>query len=1411
MAIKIGFDEEYLKPIKMEYIRQSSQLVLFMKAGRLFSDSEVKEIEDSFQAEGRNLTLHLRLEYEEDLLTEDFWTNYAQEIWNFLLSLCPGLKGLKGGEGFVYRQEDETYFCEIANPLIHKSIEKMGVPLLLRDRVKSQTGREKNFVFHLAEEMEDMSFFEKQREENLDSLIKSMDVPTGEKDKKPSVKKEQSKGDIILGRKIAGESLSIEYIKGEGDIFVTQGRVFSLDKRITKSNKYIYTFNIKDKTSALSCKAFVSNEDFALKKGDYIKLRGRMEYDTYAKEDICLVNDISLAKEELRMDEEEIKRIELHAHTTMTSMEGIVNVKDLIKKAAQWGHKAIGITDDGVVQAFPDAMDEAKKSGVKVLYGLEAHLVDDMAQVLKEVNEEDMDQEFVVFDIETTGFSSTEDSIIEIGAVKIKEKQIVDHFSELINPNRDIPPVITELTGITNAMVYDKDPIEIVLPKFMEFSKGCVFVAHNSDFDTSFIREKCKNQGLDYDHIAVDTVELSRALLTDLKRHKLDVVTKKLGISLENHHRAVDDAEATAQIFLKFVSMLEDRGVERLSQVNEKITKTNIQAIRDTSITIFAKDLKGLKNLYRLVSFSHIKHFYRVPRILKSELLKYRQGLLLGTGGESGEVFSAVRDEFQRGTSTQIVEKLLQFYDFAEIMPTSTYRSFFSARYDLPTQLLEKINKRIWEAASEAGLPTVAVGNVHYLDEEDGIYRHILRHGQKKKDEHIDKALYYRTTREMLDEFSYLGEEVAKQVVIDNTHLVADMIEDLLPVPDGTFPPEIEGAKEDLRNMCYEKAKRIYGENLPELVEKRLERELNSIIGNGYAVMYIIAQKLVTKSLRDGYLVGSRGSVGSSFAATMSDITEVNPLPPHYICPNEECKYSEFLLDGSIGSGADMPDKSCPKCGHKLTKEGFDIPFEVFLGFEGDKEPDIDLNFAGEYQPNAHRYVEELFGEGYVFRAGTIGTIAEKTAFGYVAKYLEENGIRAGSAQLQKLQLGCTGIKRTSGQHPGGVMVCPKNKDIYDFTPIQYPANDSKSGVITTHFDYHSISGRILKLDILGHDGPSIIRHLEDMTGLVATELPLDDQRTMSIFTSTEALGCDLSKIDCETGSLGIPEFGTRFVRQMLMDTQPHTLAELVRISGLSHGTDVWVNNAQDLVRGNVATLKEVISTRDDIMNYLIQKGLPSKMSFKIMESVRKGKGITDEWEEAMFENNVPSWYINSCKKIKYMFPKAHAAAYVMMSFRIAYFKVYQKEAFYAATFTTKVADFDIELISGGEEAVLKKFLELKKEENTLTTKEKDMMTVLELAYEMYRRGVKLKKVDIYHSHAQKFHLEDGMILPPLMSIQGLGMTVAEKIQEEAKKAEFISLEDFRKRTKASKTVVETLLNHGCLAGLPETNQLCMF
>ena len=922
----------------------------------------------------------------------------------------------------------------------------------------------------------------------------------------------------------------------------------------------------------------------------------------------------------------------------------------------------------------------------------------------------------------------------------------------------------------------------------------------------SFIREKARKIDLDIKPIVVDTLALARLLLLDLKRHKLNQVAKYLKISLENHHRAVDDANATAAIFLKFIKMMEDEGIQVLSDLNNlSLQRMDHTKYMTDHIIILAKNQKGIKDLYKLVSHSNIKTFYKKPRIPKSLLAEMRENLIIGSACEAGELFKAILS----GATDDELEEVASFYDYLEIQPIGNNQFLIEKGIANDEENLRDYNRKIVALGERMNKPVVATCDVHFIDPDDEVYRRILMAGKGFCDADNQPPLYFRTTEEMLAEFAYLGQEKCREVVITNTNLIADMIEETKPVPDETSPPVIEGSDVELREMCYEKAKRIYGDILPEIVEKRLERELNSIIGNGYAVMYIIAQKLVTKSLEDGYLVGSRGSVGSSFAATMSDITEVNPIAPHYICG--KCKNSEFILDGSVGSGVDLPDKVCPKCGADYIKDGHSIPFEVFLGFEGDKEPDIDLNFAGVYQATSHKYTEELFGEGYVYKAGTIGTIADKTAFGFVKKYYEEKEENVNSKEVLRLSTGCTGVKRTSGQHPGGIMVIPDYKDVYDFCPIQYPANDPKSGVITTHFDYHSLSGRILKLDILGHDVPTIIKDIEEITGVNIFDVPLDDQDTVKIFTSTDTL-----KIVDETyketmGSLGIPEFGTKFVRQMLVDTQPSTFDELVRISGLSHGTDVWLNNAQDLVRDGKTTLKHVIATRDDIMNYLILQGLPNKEAFTIMERVRKGKGLTEENIALMHENNVPEWYIWSCNQIKYMFPKAHAVAYVMMSFRIAYFKVHYPLAFYATYFTIKVDDFDAQLICQGKEVIREKMKNLDKLEFGMSKKEGDLYTLLEVSNEMYSRGFQIKKVDLYQSDPEKFKVVGGELLPPLVALQGVGINAAKNIAEEAKNGEFLSMEDMRMRAKATKTVIEAMKEHGCLGDMPETNQLSLF
>ncbi|KUO76143.1 MAG: DNA polymerase III subunit alpha [Clostridia bacterium BRH_c25] len=1225
-------------------------------------------------------------------------------------------------------------------------------------------------------------------------------------------KAKERKDAVIMGRPFNDIPISIATIAEDSGRVTIQGSIFNTEVKVLNNGKTIIIFNITDNTNSITAKIFIKEENDTAKlvenitNGRYVRIKGDIQYDQYIKELVIFPNNILEAEKTVRLDDSEEKRIELHAHTGMSSMDGICSATDLIMRAKTWGHKAIAITDHGVVQAYPEAYEASKKHGVKVIYGVEAYFVNDGVPIVYNYGSRSFDDEFIVFDIETTGLSSINDRITEIGAVRIRQGQLVDKFSELINPEMLIPDNITKLTGITNAMVKDKGTIKDILPKFLEFAGDSPLIAHNASFDCGFIRAKARELGLEISNIIIDTLQLSRTLLPQLKRHKLNLVCEYLGINLENHHRASDDAEATAEMMLKFIEIMKEKGIKDILEMNNlSAAEGSYKTHESFHIILLVKNMTGLRNLYKLISMAHLDFFYKKPRIPKSLLMQYREGLIIGSACEAGELYRSILNNSDDNTITDIA----RFYDYLEIQPNGN-NEFLLRNGKLPNKdMLEAINRKIVELGRKLNKLVVATGDVHFLEPEDEVYRRIIMAGQGYSDADEQAPLYFKSTGEMLEEFKYLGKTTAYDVVVRNSNRILEQIGDIVPIPEETYPPKIEGAEEQIREMTMKKVYELYGEKLPEVVEKRLEKELNSIINNGYAVLYLIAQKLVAKSLSDGYLVGSRGSVGSSFVATMCDITEVNPLPPHYLCPS--CKYSHFILDGSIESGADLSEKNCPECGTALRKEGHDIPFEMFLGFDGDKEPDIDLNFAGEYQPEAHKYTEELFGKGYVFRAGTIGTIADKTAYGFIKKYYEAKGIKVNSAEMNRLIQGCTGIKRTTGQHPGGVMIVPNYTDIYNFTPIQRPADDTGSSITTTHFDYHSISGRLLKLDILGHDVPSIIRMLEDITGFGVNNIPLDDPKTMSLFTSTEALNVNLDEIDCKVGSLGIPEFGTKFVRQMLMDTQPKTFAELVRISGLSHGTDVWLNNAQDLIRSGTATLKEVISTRDDIMLFLIYKGVQPKTSFKIAENVRKGKGLTPEYEEAMREQSIPEWYIQSCKTVKYLFPKAHATAYVMMSFRIAYYKVYYPEAFYATYFTVKLDDFDADLLTKGIDSVKAKWIEIDRLGNNATTKEKNLMTLLESVYEMYTRGIKLLPVDLYQSDADKFLVTEKGILPPLGSLQGVGASAAQNIVNTRQGSSFISMDDLRERAKVSKTVIEILKNHGCLKGLPESNQLSLF
>ena len=1230
--------------------------------------------------------------------------------------------------------------------------------------------------------------------------------------------------DVVYGRDFEEDAISIDQIQGEMGEVVIRGQIQSLETREIRNEKTIIIIEITDFTDTIVVKMFARNDQVAeilegVKKGAFVKMKGVTTIDRFDGQ-LTIGSVVGIRKipdfREGRQDTSPEKRVELHCHTKMSDMDGVSDVKDIVKRAMAWGHKAIAITDHGVVQSFPDANHAVPPdSDFKVIYGVEAYLVDDLKDIVVHSRSQSLEDSYVVFDLETTGFSPSVNKIIEIGAVKVENGCITDRFSTFVNPEVPIPFRIEELTGINDEMVLDAPVIEKILPEFLTFCEGAVMVAHNAAFDMSFIEENCRRLGLEREFTSVDTVALARVLLPQLGRFKLDTVAKALHISLENHHRAVDDAGCTAEIFVKFVEMLKERDAVNLDDVNElgRNSKDQVKKLPSHHAIILAKNDTGRVNLYRLVSLSQMDYYHRRPLIPKSVFLENREGLLIGSACEAGELYQAILD----GRSEQEIARLVNFYDYLEIQPLGNNEFMIqSERIENVTSRedLMGINKKIVKLGEQFKKPVVATCDVHFLNPEDEVYRRIIMAGKGFTDADDQAPLFLRTTEEMLAEFSYLGSEKAEEVVITNTNKIADMCEKISPVRPDKCPPVIPDSDKTLRTICYNRAHEIYGDELPDVVVERLERELNSIISNGFAVMYIIAQKLVWKSNEDGYLVGSRGSVGSSFVATMAGITEVNPLSPHYYC--KECHYSEFDSEEvkayTGGAGCDMPDKICPNCGAMLIKEGFDIPFETFLGFKGNKEPDIDLNFSGDYQGNAHRYTEVIFGKGQTFRAGTIGTLADKTAFGYVKNYFEERGQRKRVCEINRIVQGCVGVRRTTGQHPGGIIVLPLGEEIYSFTPVQHPANDQTTDIITTHFDYHSIDHNLLKLDILGHDDPTMIRMLEDLTGLDAQKIPLDDQEVMSLFTSTRALGITPEQIGgCPLGALGIPEFGTEFVIQMLVDTKPKTFSDLVRISGLSHGTDVWLGNAQTLIQEGKATISTAICTRDDIMTYLIHMGLDSEESFTIMESVRKGKGLKPQWEEEMAKHGVPDWYVWSCKKIKYMFPKAHAAAYVMMAYRIAYCKVFYPLAYYAAYFSIRASAFSYELMCQGPEK-LEYYMKLYQSKgDAMTNKEQDTVKDMKIVREMYARGFSFTPIDIYRAEASRFQIIDGKLMPSLSSIDGMGDKAAEAVVEAAKNGPFLSKDDFRSRTKVSKTVIDLMGDLGLLGDLPESNQLSLF
>ena len=1373
---------------------------------------------------------------------------YIKSLYDDMAYRMPSAKGLldhtkwEFADGALQIPMDEVSEKHFANALRH-----------LEARIQRELGRScpVHAVRADAQDFAPAPEQEESREEILHKAVEQAAAAAAEtpKPKKPRPAPQQHTGyqrpraekvredDLIFGKLIQDPIISVNEAIAAYDMVTIQGEVFFTDSKDIHSKKtgkdYVkIAFDMTDRTNSVRVSKFLAADkagDTAskIKKGLYCTVQGKMVYDTFAKEMVLEPTGIVKAKKPERKDTYEgMKRVELHLHTNMSAMDGMSSTASLLCRAAKWGHRAMAITDHGVAQAFPEALhaQEGKQKDIigdmKIIYGIEAYYINDenSISVVRGRSAEPLDGTFIVFDLETTGLNPASEEITEIAAVRVVEGEIRDSFQTYVNPHKPIPPEITELTGISDETVADAPDLDKAVPEFLKWAGEGQYplVAHNAGFDMGFLRTACQRLGIEREFTSIDTLEMSRLMLPHMHKFKLNILAKELQVGPFEHHRASEDAAVLGRIYVKLLKRLrEEMHAVTTADINPVLAattdrKNKLKNLPRYHFIILVKSQAGLRNLYQLISKSFLEYYNKRPIMPRSELIRHREGLIFGSACEAGEVFRALT----KGEPWEEIKRLASFYDYLEIQPIGNNNFMIAKGMAKDEEQLRDWNRDILRLADELGKPCCATGDVHFLEPEDEAFRRILMAGQGFSDADNQAPLYFKSTDEMLKEFSYLGEDRAYEVVVKNTNMIADMCDVIRPVPRENYPPHIDGCEDDLRNMCYEKAKRIYGDPLPEPVQARLDRELGSIIGNGYAVMYIIAQKLVTKSLADGYLVGSRGSVGSSLAAFMSDITEVNSLAPHYLCPDD--KYLEWHEDYSCG--VDLPDKICPKCGKPLTKQGFNIPFETFLGFEGDKVPDIDLNFAGEYQSRIHWYTGEIFGHDHVFRAGTIGTVAEKTAFGYVKKYMEERGIECSRAEENRLAAGCTGVRRTSGQHPGGVVVVPKEIEIYDVCPIQHPADDPDSDIITTHFEYHSIDANLLKLDELGHDDPTIIKHLENLTGVNAQEIPLDDPETMSLFHSCKALkykgeNPDTDPILGDLGCVAVPEFGTKFVRGMVKETHPSTFAELVSISGLSHGTDVWLGNAAELVRKGIP-LSGCICCRDDIMNYLILQGVKPKLSFKTMESVRKGKGLTEEMEAAMNEQHVPEWYIDSCKKIKYMFPKAHAVAYVMMAFRIAWFKVHRPLAFYSAYFSIRAKGFDASCMIKGDKVCLDKMTELrgKERDKTISAAEKDMMTTLEVCHEFYRRGFTFEPMDVYKSDATRFLVTETGLIPPFTSMPGIGEQAALSIVEERKNGKFLSAEELIVRCpKASKAVVELLEQIGALGSMPKTTQMTLF
>ena len=1354
---------------------------------------------------GKNISVKLALKGADFLLAKKFDKGLEHLLSNIY------------NENYVVKFEENLADNYLELLEAKKKKEEEEALKFLKIQAEQEAKEQKEKKIEAKKQNEERAKTENKQVQNVPGQV----TPPMPKEEKP--KEEEKDTPLIMGRNmnVKGDPIKIKDISVDSDKVVIDGELIAdtMDSReIKNGEKVILMFNVYDGTSSITCKAFLDSDKFKavskrIKGSKGLKIDGIAKYDQFAKEITVMANTIietQGTKKVKRMDDAVKKRVELHMHTQMSQMDAITPCADLVKRAVSWGWNAIAITDHGVVQSFPDAHKLLEKTGddIKVLYGVEGYFVPDKDPGVFNSKGQSLDTEYCVLDLETTGISYKTEKITEVGIIKYKNGEVIDEFECFVNPEKPIPPKVVEITHITDDMVKDAETIDKVIPKIIDFIGDSVLVAHNADFDIGYLKYNFEKYGYKLENTYIDTLRLAKAIFPDLKKYKLGLIADSLKIKVDVAHRALDDVKTLVAVFKVMIERTKEEHGKTIDDFDLKF-ETDFKKLPSYHIIIIAKNYVGLKNLYKLVSYSHLNYFYKKPKILKSMLNKYREGLIIGSACEAGELYRAVLNQKPQ----EEIEAIASYYDYLEIQPTGNDEYLIREGTIQNEEGLRNINRQIVALGEKLNKPVCATCDVHFMDPQDEIYRRILQAGQKYDDADMQAPLYLRTTNEMLAEFDYLGPEKAYEVVVENTNLIADMCEKIKPISPEKCPPHIPGCEQTIKDIAYHRAIELYGDPIPEVVKTRLDKELDSIIKNGFSVMYIIAQKLVWKSNEDGYLVGSRGSVGSSFVANMTGITEVNSLKPHYRCP--KCKYSDFT-DYGYQNGFDLPDKQCPKCGHPLEKDGMDIPFETFLGFNGDKEPDIDLNFSGEYQAKAHKYTEVIFGKGTTFKAGTVGTIADKTAYGYVKGYYEDRHIPVSSAEISRLSVGCTGIKRTTGQHPGGIIVVPKGREIFEFTPVQHPADDPNSDIITTHFDYHSIDQNLLKLDILGHDDPTIIRMLQDITGIDPHTIPLDDKDTMGIFSSPETLGLTEEQINSPVGSFGVPEFGTKFVRGMLVDTKPKTFDELIRISGLSHGTDVWLNNAQDLINQGIVTLAESICCRDDIMIYLINKGLPPNPAFKIMETVRKGKALKDpeKWAEyvaLMKEHDVPDWYIKSCEKIKYMFPKAHAAAYVTMAFRIAWFKVHIPKAYYAAYFSIRAKQFDSDAMCHGPETVKNKMKEIDLAGNLAANKYKEMYPVLELVLEMNERGIEFLPVDLYKSHYSKFIVEDDGLRPPLSAINGFGPVDAENLYNAAKEGKFMSISDMQIKSKIGKVAIETLRNAGCLKGMSESNQMSLF